>query len=87
MFNNGKNDSGGKKAGKNKYTPGEALKELRAMRKSSGILLFSSTSEHGPLPNIDQIKSFWDRLKTANRAKKAKRAKSVESNKIRQRHC
>ena len=41
----------------------EACEELRIMKQKGGLNKFSSTSEYGDLPSIDQIKSFWSRYK------------------------
>ncbi len=51
--------------GRNKYTAIEAREELRIMKQKGGLNKFSSTSEYGELPSIDQIKSFWSRYKSS----------------------
>ena len=35
------------------------------MKQKGGLNKFSSTSEYGDLPSIDQIKSFWSRYKSS----------------------
>ena len=64
MYKDGENTTGGK-GGRNKYTAIEAREELRIMKQKGGLNKFSSTSEYGDLPSIDQIKSFWSRYKSS----------------------
>ena len=80
MFDDGEKRDTGPLRGRNKYTPDRACKELREMTLASGLKMFSSTSEHGPLPTVDQIRAFWGRLKKKrekeNEARNAKRAET-----------
>lgn len=62
MFEEGEND-GGNKIGRQKWTAVEARQKLKEERLASGLLKYSSTSDYGKLPSIEQIKSFWSRYK------------------------
>ena len=64
MYNDGES-SDGAMGGRNKYTPQKARDELKDMKLPSGLMMFSSTSIHGQLPSIQQIRSFWSRHRTA----------------------
>ena len=57
MYNDGES-SDGAMGGRNKYTPQKARDELKDMKLPSGLMMFSSTSIHGQLPSIQQIRSF-----------------------------
>eukprot|EP00984_Skeletonema_dohrnii_P019003 scaffold9000_cov72-Skeletonema_dohrnii-CCMP3373.AAC.4 len=62
FFKLGESDSSESKS-RNKYTAERALTTLRDMKNPSGMRTFSSTSVYGPLPTIQQIKSFWSSYK------------------------
>ena len=77
MYNDGES-SDGAMGGRNKYTPQKARDELKDMKLPSGLMMFSSTSIHGQLSSIQQIRSFWSRHRTALAKKKAGRLESTD---------
>ncbi|KAL7554990.1 hypothetical protein ACHAWF_018659 [Thalassiosira exigua] len=65
FFLDGEKAEGGKKKGKAKYTKEDARTALLEMRRENGLRKYTSTSEYGPLPSIQQISGIFSEYKTA----------------------
>ena len=63
FYLDGEKSEGGDKKGKSKYTKEEAFNKLNDMRRDGGFRKYSSRSEFGPLPTVEQIVTIFQSYK------------------------
>ena len=78
MFEEGEDENGKAKPGRNKWKPNDALKALADMELPSGLKKFSSRSQYGDLPKVSQIVSFWSRYRSSLALQRTKRLTQEE---------